>query len=161
MPSSPHPDTNAHAELLTFLVVSQLLMRQVARRWLTVGQVVESTHLWLRSHGDCIDWLERIELAGRAQGLAESMTQIEGVTFKAGALRRAFLGCGRQDYRSPAAARIYSVCVDFVIDRNAARSGARLDSQYAPSGRYHRFRRELPKTRICVINIGRANAIYG
>lgn len=127
MPSSPYPDTTAQAELLTFLVVSQLLMRHVAHRWLTVEQVVESTHLWLRSHGDRIDWLERIELAGRAQGLAESAARVEGITFKAGALRQAFLGCGRQDYRSPVAARIYSVCIDFVIDRNATRSRARPD----------------------------------
>ncbi|TDY17062.1 hypothetical protein B0G81_8242 [Paraburkholderia sp. BL6665CI2N2] len=129
MPSSLYPDTGAQAELLAFLVVSQLLMRHVGRRWLTVEQVVESTHLWLRSHGDRVDWLERIELASRAQELAESVTRVEDITFKAGTLRRAFLGCGRQDYRSPAAARIYSVCIDYVIDRNSARSRARPSQQ--------------------------------
>lgn len=129
MHSSPYPDTGAQAELLTYLVVSQLLMRHVAHRWLTVDQVVESTHLWLRSHGDRIDWLARIELAGRAEGLAESVTRIEGITFKAAALRRALLGCERQDYRSPAAARIYGVCIDFVVDRNVARSRARPEQQ--------------------------------
>ena len=127
MPSSPYPDTDAQAELLTYLVVSQLLMRHRAGRWLTVELVVASTRLWLRSHGDRIDWLQRIDLASRARGLAENMTKIEGVTIDAKGLRQALLGCQRPDFRSPAAARIYSFCIDFVVDRNAARSRARPD----------------------------------
>jgi hypothetical protein len=126
-PSSPYPDIGAQAELLAYLVLSQLLMRHLTGRWLTAEHVVESTHLWLLSNGGGVDWLQRISLGSRAQDLAEDVAQIEGITFDAKTLGAAFLGYQHLNHRSPAVAAIYRACVAFVIERHTTGSRARSD----------------------------------
>jgi hypothetical protein len=125
--SSSYPDIDAQADLLVYLVLSQLLMRHLTGRWLTVQHVVESTHLWLLTNGGSVDWLQRISLGSRAQELAEEVAQIEGITFDVRTLEAAFSGYQHLNHRSPAVAAIYGACVAFVVERRTA--GSRTGSE--------------------------------
>ena len=125
--SSSFPDIGAQIELLTYLVLSQLLMRHVTGKWLTVQHVVESTHLWLAANGGSIDWLQRVSLASRAKDLAVHVAQIEGIAFDAKTLGAAFLGYQRLNHRSAAVAAVYSACVAFVVEGRITGSRTQSD----------------------------------
>lgn len=49
----------ARAELLTFLVVSQLFAFARTGEWLRTHHLIESSQNWLSSNGAVCDWLER------------------------------------------------------------------------------------------------------
>jgi hypothetical protein len=130
MPSSPEPDISAQAELMTFLVVSQLVKRHLTGRWLKVEHVVESTHLWLHVNGGGIDWIQRVMLASRAQELAAHVTRVSTVRFDARTLAGAFVDYRRLDYKSPAVAEVYRTCLLNVIRKwQSAGNRARSDER--------------------------------
>ena len=60
MPQPLNLDLRARAELLTYLVASQLLAKSVSGRWLAIENVVETERIWLAANGGGVDWLERV-----------------------------------------------------------------------------------------------------
>jgi hypothetical protein len=122
--SPPHPELCAQAELLTYLVLSQLLVRHFTGKWLTVQNVVESTHLWLHANGDGVDWLQRVSLASHTQDLAEEVIKSGEMGFyNAKTLGAALLGYQRLNHQSPAVAAIYKTCFAFVVERHSTGDG--------------------------------------
>lgn len=103
-------DLLARTELLTYLVASQLAMREKTGRWLKVEHVVESTHLWLRLNGREADWLQRVTLACRAQYLAENVPWGTQERYDAKTGAGMFFGGLRLDFRSPAVIEIFIAC---------------------------------------------------
>lgn len=115
MPLPLYPDISTRAELLTYLVTSQLIARHLTGKWLTVHDVVESTHLWMRTNGREFDVLHRVSLVSRAEGLAAHIARIGRNSFDAKTLRRAFLDHVNLNYQSPAVIEIYSNCVAMIV----------------------------------------------
>lgn len=103
-------DLNARTELLAYLVASELVMHQKTNQWLSVDQLVESTHLWLRLNGRNADWLQRVGLACRAQRLAEQIKQTSRERCDAKTVARMFFGGLRLDLRSPVVMEILVAC---------------------------------------------------
>ncbi|MFP3564918.1 hypothetical protein [Paraburkholderia sp. SIMBA_030] len=103
-------DLVARTELLTYLVASQLAMREKTGRWLKVEHLVERTHLWLRVNGRKADWLQRVTLACRAQYLAENVAWTSQRRYDAKTVAGAFFGGLRLDFRSPAVIEIFIAC---------------------------------------------------
>lgn len=66
-------DLQARAELLTYLVASNLLALELTGEWLPVTNLVESTSVWMSSNGAGADVLERVRLAGKAHRLAQDL----------------------------------------------------------------------------------------
>ncbi|HEX7907011.1 MAG TPA: hypothetical protein VF534_02840 [Paraburkholderia sp.] len=103
-------DLLARTELLTYLVVSQLVMRQRTGRWLKVEHLVECTHLWLRLNGHQADWLQRATLACRAQSLAEKIARSSQRKYDARTVVPMFFGSLRLDLRSSGVVEIFVTC---------------------------------------------------
>ncbi|RDK00785.1 hypothetical protein [Paraburkholderia lacunae] len=103
-------DMRARTELLTYLVASQLAMRQKTSHWLKVEHLVESTHIWLRLNGREADWLQRVTLAYRAQHLAEHVARTSQRRYDEKTVAGMFFGGLRLDFRSPAVLEIFIAC---------------------------------------------------
>lgn len=114
MPSSPYPSVRAQAELLTYLVVLQLIARHLTGSWLTVEQVVESTRLWVSVSGEEFDLMQRVRLASRTQDLADRVTRTSATTFDSKTLASAFLDRVSLDFRCLVVLEIYSTCVAYI-----------------------------------------------
>jgi hypothetical protein len=63
MPDFQKLDDEARAELLTYLVVSQLIGRARTAEWLKPGQLVESERTWRAANGGHSGWAESLQLA--------------------------------------------------------------------------------------------------
>ncbi|WP_321846967.1 hypothetical protein [Paraburkholderia bannensis] len=63
-------DNETRAELLTFLVVGQLLASTRSGEWLRTDHLIESCQMWLSSNGARCDWLERAKLVQACKELA-------------------------------------------------------------------------------------------
>jgi len=94
--------------------VSQLLRHSLSGKWLTVERAVEFTHFWMYVNGP-LDLLARVSLASRTEALAVQMLRVSKQLFDAKTLTNAFVDSRHLDYRSPAVAEVYRVCMVLVI----------------------------------------------
>lgn len=123
------PGARACADLLTYLVVSQLIRRCLTGKWLTAQHVVECTHLWMCANGE-IDLLQRVALGSCAQDLAARVIQVSKLRFDAKALAGAFVDYARLDYQSRAVVEVYHACtVHIMSGSRLARRRAKRDMQ--------------------------------
>ncbi|MFM0296431.1 MULTISPECIES: hypothetical protein [Paraburkholderia] len=106
---SNYADTRSCTELLTYLVVSQLLRHHLTGKWLTAEHAAEFTHLWMYVNGP-LDLLARVSLAGRSEALAAKMLRESKQLFDAKALAEAFVDSGHLDYRSPVVVAVHQAC---------------------------------------------------
>jgi len=83
-------DLRARAELLTYLVVSHLLARQMTGEWLSVEHLVESTTLWLKTNGGGADVMQRVMLSTRALDIARCLEQTLGPAVAPGSVTALF-----------------------------------------------------------------------
>ncbi|SOE98715.1 hypothetical protein SAMN05446635_6692 [Burkholderia sp. OK233] len=123
------PDTHTRADLLTYLVVSQLIRRRLTGKWLTAQHVVQSTHLWMCANGG-IDLLQRVALGSCAQALATHVMQVSKVRFDAMTFADAFVDHVHLDYQSRAVVEVYHTCTVHLMSRSRASGrGAKRDRQ--------------------------------
>lgn len=108
-------DLRARAELLTYLVASHFVARQVTGEWLSPDNVVESTKIWLGANGGGADVLERVMLASRACEIAERMALTSPLTFGPGQVTSMFCENLRLDFRSPVARDVYQHCLTELV----------------------------------------------
>ena len=108
-------DFRARAELLTYLVASHFVARQLTGEWLSSDHVVESTKIWLDANGGGADVLQRVMLASRAREIAEQMELISPLTFDPGQVTSMFCENLRLDFRSPIARDIYQHCLTHLL----------------------------------------------
>lgn len=108
-------DLRARAELLTYLVASHFVARQLTGEWLSSDHVVESTKIWLAANGGGADTLQRVMLASRAREIAEQMELISPLTFEPGQVTSMFCENLRLDFRSLAARDVYQHCLNQLL----------------------------------------------
>ncbi len=113
MPTQLNFDSDARAELLCYLVVSELVAKAMTGEWLRTDHLVESTRLWLAENGADCDWQDGVAIARLAADLAPAILASFHVT--AGKeLAALFAGGWRLDYRSPVVRDIHEVCVRYL-----------------------------------------------
>jgi hypothetical protein len=109
-------DLRARAELLTHLVASHFVARQVTGEWLSSDHVVESTKIWLAANGGGADILQRVMLASRAREIAEQIELTSPLTFDPGQVSSMFCDNLRLDFRSSIAQDIYQRCLTQLLN---------------------------------------------
>ena len=110
-------DLRARAEVLTYLVASQLAQRQMSRRWLEVEDLVQSTHMWLRFNRMQASWLQRVTLAGRAQAVAEHIARTSKRRFGPDTVAGMFCDGVGLNFQSSAVVDLYIVCSRYLPGR--------------------------------------------
>jgi hypothetical protein len=103
------------AELLCFLVISQLIAHASTGEWLRTDHLVESTRGWLASNSARCEWLERAKLAQMSGTLA--LRFLLFAPFSDGTQILNLLTDGwRLDYRSPEVHRMLDVCAAHLLN---------------------------------------------
>ena len=127
MSRSNYPNTHARTDLLTYLVVSQLIRRCLTGRWLTVQHVIESTHLWMHVNGS-VDLLQRVALTSCAQDIAMHVMRVSKMRFDAEDLGGALFDSVNLDYQSPAVVEVHRAClVHIMLGARSLRHRTQLD----------------------------------
>ncbi|MFM0367846.1 hypothetical protein [Paraburkholderia aspalathi] len=109
-------DLRSRAELLTYLVASHFVARQMTGAWLSHDHVVESTKIWFIANGRDTDILQRVMLASRALEIAEQIEVDSPLIFHPGQLTSMFCENLRLDFRSPIAQELYQRCLTRLIN---------------------------------------------
>jgi hypothetical protein len=103
-------DEETKAELLTFLVVGQLLAYARCGAWLRTDHLIESCQIWLASNGARCEWLERAKLVEASRRLAEEARAFPFPRDEPGLLKLFNLHGGWfLDYRSPVVRKIHAL----------------------------------------------------
>jgi hypothetical protein len=111
-------DDEAEAELLTFLVVGQLLALARSGAWLRTDHLIESSQIWMSSNGVQCGWLDRARLVSASRELAERASGWPFPKEEADLLRLFNLTKGWfLDYRSDVVQRLHSFCAEHLMQR--------------------------------------------
>ena len=116
MSTPPNLDLQARAELLAYLVVSQLLAKAMTGEWLSPLHTVESTRLWLLSNGCGADLIDRVRLSSCVVGLATHIAERTPTVKKRNVAAGLITENLRIDFRVPIAREIYQACIDHLVD---------------------------------------------
>lgn len=108
----------ACAELLSYLVVAELVAMARSGEWLRTDHLVESGRIWCKANGSHLDWQERIPLGQIAAELAPQVMEPFGLVMER-SLVPLFTDGWMLDYASPVVCGIHEVCA------------ARLSRRYA------------------------------
>jgi hypothetical protein len=107
-------DDEARSELLTYLVVSQLVTRAKSGEWLTPEHLGESESIWLKANGGNCDVAERLRLGQDSTRIASEMLAIPMMKELA-SLTAMFADSWRLDYRNPIVRGIFDVCAHHLL----------------------------------------------
>jgi hypothetical protein len=99
------------ADLLCYLVVSQLVCHAQTGEWLRTHHLVESSRVWVASSKAECGWIERVEIGLMSAGLASQFLAFPMFNDTA-ALAGLFKDGLQLDSRSPVVKGIYDVCND-------------------------------------------------
>lgn len=110
-------DLQARAELLTYLVASNLLALELTGEWLPATNLVESTSLWMSSNGAGAHVLERVRLADKAHRLAQDLVAQMGA-MEAGHVTGMFCDNLRLDFRSELVRKTYQECLSSLAGKS-------------------------------------------
>ncbi|WP_147329576.1 hypothetical protein [Paraburkholderia sp. DHOC27] len=113
-----HPlnmDLRARAELLTYLVSSHLMARQLTGDWLSPTHVVESTTIWLNANGAGAGVMQRVMLSSRALTIAKEVESARLPIFSPERLATLFCENLRVDFRSESARAVYQYCLNSLV----------------------------------------------
>jgi hypothetical protein len=114
VPDVPNLDNEARSELLTYLVVSQLVSRSRTEGWLTPVHLAESEQVWLMANGGRCGWTDSIRLAKMSVTVASRVWQLPPFR-ETGFLANFFTDGWRLDYRSSLVRCLYEVCVEELL----------------------------------------------
>ena len=112
-------DDEARAELLSYLVVSQLIARATTGQWLKTAHVSESVLPWLTANGGNCGARERSDLSRLSVDVAEQFLGLPPFGNEA-TLAQMLTGRCRLDYRKPGVREILDVCAEYVAHRYGA-----------------------------------------
>ncbi|MGF6768642.1 hypothetical protein P3T18_001112 [Paraburkholderia sp. GAS199] len=104
----------ARGELLTYLVVSQLVARARSGEWLTPEHLGESENIWLKANGGNCDVAERLRLGQDSSKVAFEMLAIPMMKDLA-SLTAMFADSRRLDYRNPIVRGVFDVCANYLL----------------------------------------------
>lgn len=107
-------DGEARNELLTYLVISQLVARARSGEWLAPEHLGESGSLWLRANGANCEIVEQLRSGEESFRVACDLLVfpvMKDIAF----LTRMFTDSWRLDYRSPIVRTIFDVCAHHLL----------------------------------------------
>lgn len=110
----------SRAELMTYLVISQILHKRTTAEWLSDEQLVLAARGWHRARSRRDNWLERIKISSRARGIAESLVTFVPLTLTCRGAIDLYAAVPRLDFREPHVRTVYRYCVDYIVDMQAA-----------------------------------------
>lgn len=102
-------DDQARAELLCYLVVSQLIARARTGESLRTDHLVELTRIWLASNSAEASWTVRVHLGALSEQIALNFAEQPRFA-DAASLAKLFTDGWRRDYRSPTVRGMLDVC---------------------------------------------------
>ena len=100
-------DLRDKAELLTFLVVSQLVEKRQSGKWLEVDAVVGLEREWFESRAKEVPWLERVSIATWSAPLASRLEDIVPQFSKIACKTFTVKGSQGLDFRIPLVRAVY------------------------------------------------------
>jgi hypothetical protein len=100
---------DTRAELLCYLVVSELVARAMTGEWLRTDHLVASMRVWLGGNRRECDWQDRLTIARLAADLAPEVLTSFQLTAKID-LAALFEEAWRLDYCSPVVRNIHEGC---------------------------------------------------
>ena len=107
-------DDEARNELLTYLVVSQLVGRARSGEWLAREHLIESASLWLKANGGNCDLADQLRLAAESGKIASDLL-VFPVMKDPTYLANLFTDGWRLDYRNPVVRGIFDVCANHLL----------------------------------------------
>jgi hypothetical protein len=116
MTSPPNLDLRAQAELLTYLVASQLLAQSATGEWLAIEHQVDLSRLWLVTHGDRADWLQRVSVSSWAQRIAERIDMSFPIEIDVQSALAMFSERPRLEFGAPFVRTVYQVCLNHLAN---------------------------------------------
>lgn len=99
----------ARIDLLTFLVVGQLVARECNDAWLDITQLVELLRIRKSSEGPNFDWMERVRLGIISEEVATGFAS-HGKHADAICPATLFTGGWQLDYHAPVVVQIQRAC---------------------------------------------------
>ncbi|CAG9254988.1 conserved hypothetical protein [Paraburkholderia caribensis] len=108
-------DLRGRAELLTYLVVSQLLARTLTGEWLSSQHTVESTRLWLATNGGGADLMQRVRLSSYGHEIAMRVAEMTPDCSSRDIVVSLLTENLRVDFRIPIVQEIYQTCFDHLV----------------------------------------------
>jgi hypothetical protein len=108
-------DLRAQAELLAYLVISQLITRQTTGDWMSIELTVESTRAWLHSSRRNEDPIRRVMIASRALDVAQRIESDLRLVLNGRTVDSMFDENLRLDFNSTVAHDIYLRCSDILV----------------------------------------------
>lgn len=108
-------DLRGRAELLSYLVISQLLAKALTKEWLSPQHTVESTRLWLATNGGGADLLQRARLSSYAVNLAKQFAERLPTVLDRDIAVTLVTESLRIDFRTAIARDIYQECLNHLV----------------------------------------------
>ncbi|MCC8397489.1 hypothetical protein LJ656_33585 [Paraburkholderia sp. MMS20-SJTR3] len=104
-------DDDARAELLCYLLVSQLLARRRTGNWLSSNRLIERARRWLGLNDGYSGWFDRARLCALSEVLAADLEpQISIVA--SNRLAALFYENQRLNYRRPLTRFLHNICAE-------------------------------------------------
>lgn len=102
-------DDETRAELLCYLVVSQIVALVLTEEWMRPEHLVESIRIWLNGSRAQAHWSERIYLGTLSEKVAADFTDRTRLPARI-ELTALFADFWQLDYRSPVVREIHAAC---------------------------------------------------
>ena len=112
--NSKNLDNAERADLLCFLVLSQLIGHASTGNWLRTDHIVEATRMWLASNSAECGWFERVKLAQLSVVLAPQFL-VFPLFRDAKKMVQLFVDGWQLDYRSSTVRGMLDVCADHLV----------------------------------------------
>ncbi|MHB9838486.1 hypothetical protein Q8F57_027030 [Paraburkholderia terrae] len=103
------PIDDAPAQLLCYLVISQLVAHARTDSWLRTDHLVESARIWCEFNRAGLSWMDRCKLGSTSADLAEKLLDYEALCNES-RLATSFAESWRLDYNSLIVNAIQDVC---------------------------------------------------
>jgi len=110
-----HGNVRLQAELLTFLVISNLATRFATGGWMSAESTVESSTYWVRTMQRDEDVVARVMLTSRAVCIAKAIEAETGCTLNGSALASIFDSNLRLDFASATTRDIFDRCHTYLL----------------------------------------------
>ncbi|MEM5331955.1 hypothetical protein VSR34_36215 [Paraburkholderia sp. JHI2823] len=108
-------DEETRAELLTFLVVGELVAMARSGHWLRTDHLIESSWIWMSSNGARCDWLTRAKLVAAAGELAPQVYDWPFPKDESALMQLFNLQSGWfLDYRTEIVRRLHAFCSQYL-----------------------------------------------
>jgi hypothetical protein len=108
-------DLRAYAELLSYLVMSQLHSRSTSGEWLTLPNLVATERIWLEANGGISTSITIISIASWSQSVAETLSAEDPIAMGTDTIAM-FSGDPRLDFGIRLVRTVYNRCQNHLME---------------------------------------------